>query len=66
MSELAAMSLTQRYAVSFGTIVYKEVARFMRIWLQTILPPAITMARAEGLEGHARSIDMRINNGRLP
>ncbi len=34
--------------------------------LAAIGPPAITMARAEGLEGHARSIDMRINNGRLP
>lgn len=52
MSELAAMSLTQRYAVSFGTIVYKEVSRFMRIWLQTILPPAITMALYFVIFGH--------------
>ena len=31
------------YAVALGTIVTKELNRFMRIWVQTILPPAITM-----------------------
>jgi ABC-2 type transport system permease protein len=30
--------------VSFNTIVRKEIRRFMRIWVQTLLPPAITMA----------------------
>ncbi len=29
-------------AVAFTTILFKEVRRFMRIWPQTILPPAIT------------------------
>ncbi|MAD46675.1 MAG: ABC transporter permease [Oceanospirillaceae bacterium] len=29
--------------VAFNTIVTKEVRRFMRIWQQTLLPPAITM-----------------------
>lgn len=29
---------------AFSTIVSREVRRFMRIWLQTLLPPAITMA----------------------
>jgi ABC-2 type transport system permease protein len=29
--------------VAFQTIVRKEVVRFMRIWLQTLLPSAITM-----------------------
>ncbi len=29
--------------IAFYTIVRKEVTRFMRIWIQTILPPAITM-----------------------
>lgn len=29
---------------AFSTIVTKEVRRFMRIWQQTLLPPAITMA----------------------
>lgn len=33
-----------RYFVAYRTIVIKEVSRFMRIWLQTILPPAITMS----------------------
>ncbi len=31
------------YRAAFLTIVRKEINRFMRIWLQTILPPAITM-----------------------
>ena len=29
--------------VAFTTIVRKEIRRFMRIWTQTLLPPAITM-----------------------
>ena len=29
--------------IAFLTIVRKEVRRFMRIWMQTLLPPAITM-----------------------
>jgi ABC-2 type transport system permease protein len=31
------------HLVSFGTIVIKEVNRFTRIWLQTIVPPAVSM-----------------------
>ena len=31
------------YSVALGTIVSKEFNRFIRIWVQTILPPAITM-----------------------
>ncbi len=30
-------------AIALGTILSKEINRFTRIWLQTILPPAITM-----------------------
>lgn len=33
----------RHYLVSFTAMVRKEINRFMRIWLQTILPPAITM-----------------------
>jgi len=29
--------------VAFQTILRKEVRRYMRIWPQTLLPPAITM-----------------------
>lgn len=29
--------------IAFTTIINKEVTRFMRIWSQTLLPPAITM-----------------------
>ena len=32
------------YATAFTTILRKELNRFLRIWMQTILPPAITMA----------------------
>ena len=30
--------------VALRTIVNREIHRFMRIWPQTLLPPAITMA----------------------
>ena len=32
------------YWTAFQTIVTKEILRFTRIWVQTVLPPAITMA----------------------
>lgn len=32
------------YSIAFATLLRKEIGRFMRIWLQTVLPPAITMA----------------------
>jgi ABC-2 type transport system permease protein len=37
------MSRWPAYWTAFRTIVTKEVLRFVRIWVQTILPPAITM-----------------------
>ncbi len=36
------MSVTEQW-IAFMTIVRKEVRRFLRIWMQTLLPPAITM-----------------------
>lgn len=36
------MKLWRLYGIAFQTIVTKEVVRFMRIWMQTLLPPAIT------------------------
>ena len=30
--------------ITFSTIVIKEVRRFLRIWIQTLIPPIITMA----------------------
>ena len=30
--------------IAFKTIFFKEYLRFMRIWVQTILPPVITMS----------------------
>ncbi len=33
----------QQQAVAYQTMVVKEVSRFMRIWIQTLLPPAISM-----------------------
>lgn len=37
------MSIWSIQWVAFRTIVVKEIRRFMRIWQQTLLPPAITM-----------------------
>jgi ABC-2 type transport system permease protein len=37
------MTWSEQY-IAFKTIVIKEVLRFSRIWLQTILPPVITTA----------------------
>ena len=36
------MNRAGRYWIAFQTIVTKEVLRFARIWIQTVLPPAIT------------------------
>ena len=33
-----------RYLVAYKTIVVKEVTRFARIWLQTILPAGVSMS----------------------
>jgi ABC-2 type transport system permease protein len=41
-----------RYLIAFQTIVTKELTRFMRIWVQTILPPAITMTLYFVIFGH--------------
>lgn len=38
--------------ISFQTIFYREVRRFMRIWVQTILPSAITMMLYFVIFGH--------------
>ncbi len=32
-----------RYWVALNSILIKEITRFMRIWVQTLVPPAITM-----------------------
>ncbi|WP_445115409.1 ABC transporter permease [Acinetobacter sp. WZC-1] len=37
------MNLTQ-LRIALFTLVHKEIRRFMRIWPQTLLPPAITMS----------------------
>ena len=41
-----------RIWISFITIVHKEITRFMRIWAQTLLPPAITMSLYYVIFGH--------------
>ncbi len=35
---------TNLYFTAFRTIVTKEVNRFVRIWVQTVLPPAVSMS----------------------
>ncbi|QSX79205.1 ABC transporter permease [Agrilutibacter solisilvae] len=39
----AEMSTTQRNLTAYATIVRREVTRILRIWGQTLVPPAITM-----------------------
>ena len=34
----------QQLQIALNTLVTKEIRRFMRIWPQTLLPPAITMS----------------------
>lgn len=34
---------TEQYLIAYNTIVVKEVSRFTRIWIQTVLPPAVSM-----------------------
>lgn len=38
------MTVLQSEWIALSTIVRKEVRRFMRIWMQTLLPPAISMS----------------------
>jgi len=45
------MKLEQQW-VAFHTIVTKEVMRFVRIWVQTVLPAAITMGLYFVIFGH--------------
>ena len=40
------------YLVAFSTILIKECNRFLRIWLQTVLPPAISMGLYFVIFGH--------------
>jgi len=37
------LTFIQMHRIAFTTILMKEIRRFMRIWQQTLLPPAITM-----------------------
>ncbi|MBE0509603.1 MAG: ABC transporter permease [Chromatiales bacterium] len=38
------MNRLHHYRIALATIVLKEMRRFLRIWVQTVLPPMITMA----------------------
>jgi len=51
MSTGHGMTARQKYT-AFQTIVIKEVLRFTRIWIQTILPPMITTALYFLIFGH--------------
>jgi ABC-2 type transport system permease protein len=42
-NQLAEATTTQRNLTAYGTIVRREVTRILRIWGQTLVPPAITM-----------------------
>jgi len=43
MARLRSLLLMDTEVVAFRTIFTKEIVRFMRIWIQTLVPPAITM-----------------------
>lgn len=45
------MTISEQW-VALGTIVRKEVTRFLRIWLQTLIPPVITMGLYFVIFGH--------------
>ncbi|WP_392340453.1 ABC transporter permease [Moritella marina] len=36
--------MKQNYLIAFKSILNKEITRFTRIWVQTLVPPAITMS----------------------
>lgn len=36
--------MNRRYLIALKSILDKEITRFMRIWVQTLVPPAITMS----------------------
>jgi ABC-2 type transport system permease protein len=40
---MAGISLNYKYT-AFKTIVWKEIRRFLRIWVQTLVPPVITIS----------------------
>jgi len=43
MNVVAEPTIARRNLIALGTIVRREVARILRIWGQTLVPPAITM-----------------------
>ena len=42
-NDRASFSWFRTNVVAFGTLLLKELRRILRIWVQTIIPPAITM-----------------------
>ena len=38
------MNRRNEIAVALSTLVRKEVKRYLRIWVQTLVPPAVTMS----------------------
>src|SRR3546814_863157 len=41
--DIAAPSVSRQNWVALGTIARREISRIVRIWTQTLIPPAITM-----------------------
>ena len=41
---MSIMRITSNTLIAFNTIFIKEITRMMRIWVQTIIPPAISMS----------------------
>ncbi len=43
LPDQAVASRLRRNYIAFQTIIYRETRRYLRIWTQTLIPPAITM-----------------------
>lgn len=61
--DIGPPSMARRSWIGFSTIVRKEVTRFLRIWTQTLLPPAMTMTLYFLIFGEFIGSQLREMNG---
>ena len=61
--DIGPPSMAKRSWIGFTTIVRKEITRFMRIWTQTLLPPAMTMTLYFLIFGEFIGSQLREMNG---
>lgn len=61
--DIGPPTMARRSWIGFKTIVRKEITRFMRIWTQTLLPPAMTMTLYFLIFGEFIGSQLREMNG---